>query len=95
MSGRDLYDQMRVQIHLALTVESLRKFAARIIAHASGGGTLDDDALAAIRAECIRDLKNADTTGMSIEQEAEAFGKVVESAEKVIDAAIREGRQPQ
>ncbi len=80
---------------LTLGSACLREFAARIIAHVSDGGVLDDSILASIRAECVRKIKNADPTGLSVEQEAEVIGKAVKHVEDLLDATIRDGRKRQ
>ncbi len=96
MSGRDPLTNYRLSLSQAgLVILALHDFAFLLIAHVSNGGALDDDALAAIRTTCLRNLKNADASGTSIEQQAEVFRKAVENVEQLMNDAIRRGRQPQ
>ena len=96
MSGRSVETNLRLSLGRAgLITMGLQDFAAKLIAHVSAGGTLDDNALASIRASCVLDLKNSDATGPSIEQQAEVFRKAIDDLEKLVDGAIQRGRQPQ
>lgn len=81
-----------IAVRNTIALASMRDFAALVIAHVAGGGTLDDEALASIRAECVREVKNAEAPRIPVEQEAELFGEAVKEVEKLIDSAILKGR---
>lgn len=71
----------------------LQGFAARVIRHVQGAGILDDAALATIKDESIRDLKNMEATGLPVETEAEVFRQAIEQLEQLMDRAIAERRE--
>jgi hypothetical protein len=73
---------------------AFQDFAAKLIKHVRSGHPLDDAALATLRGDCIRDLKNSTMIGLSIEEEAETIRQAIENAEKLLDGAIASGRQP-
>jgi hypothetical protein len=77
---------------MGLVVLSLQDFATRIVRHVLRGGTLDDVGIAGIKDACIRNLKNIDAEGMSMNQEAETFGKAIENLQQFMSHIIAKGR---
>lgn len=69
----------------------MKTFASEIIGHVLNGRILDDAALRQLKTQCLRDLKNIDVTGISIQQEAEFLRKAIEHVEQMIDMAIADG----
>lgn len=76
-----------------MIVLGLKNFAASLIAHVRGGGTLDDAVLAQLREDCLIKAKNTDVVGLPIEHEANIIRQIVENLEKLIDHATAQGRQ--
>ena len=76
--------------HVAM---SLRHFSALLIRVGLDAGTLDPELLAHLREEAIRGLKNAQTVGVSMEMDAEAFGQALGMLGPMIDAAIADAGQ--
>jgi len=60
---------------------------------AFAGKPMDDEAVRALKAECIADFKNPDAVGVPIEEEAEIMRKGLHDLEQMIDAAIAQARQ--
>jgi hypothetical protein len=89
-----LQNANRSATQAGMIVLAFLDFAAKLIKHVRSGHPLDDASLAALRDNCIRDLKNSTMIGMSLEEEAETFRQAIENAEKLFDAAIARGRQP-
>jgi hypothetical protein len=58
---------------LSLEVLGLRNFIGIAIDHVRGGGALGDSELAAIRDRCLFNVKNFDSSGMPLNQEADAI----------------------
>jgi hypothetical protein len=82
----------RNAVQMGLVVLSLQDFATRIVRHVLRGGTLDDVGIASIKDACIRNLKNIDAEGMSMNQEAETFGKAIENLQQFMNHIIAKGR---
>lgn len=73
---------------------AMHDFAVLLIDHMAKGGALDDHGLAAVRAECLHHLGNAEASNLSIEETAEVVEVAAANVEHLIDDAIRRGRQP-
>ena len=94
MSGRSVEENLQISLAQAVLIaSSLQDFAIQIIAHVARGGVLDDAAFAAIRASCIRNLKNSEPSGLSVEDQSEIVRKALNDLGYLIDDAIRRGRQ--
>jgi len=94
MAGRDLITNLQISLmQISMVMLSLEDFSAQLIRHALNGGAMDDEALAGIKASCVRNLKNSDAPGVPIEHETEAFRKAVDTLKQLIDSAIIKGRQ--
>ena len=80
-------------IRMAWVAVCLQNFASSILRHAFAGKPMDDEAVRALKAECIADFKNPDAVGVPIEEEAEIMRKGLHDLEQMIDAAIAQARQ--
>jgi hypothetical protein len=78
---------------LALVALCLENFATRIMRHIRRGGALGDAALERIKERCIRDLKNAEATGLGIQQESEVLRQAIGHLQHLMDSAIAKARQ--
>lgn len=75
--------------HVAL---SLQQFSVRLMRIGLDAGVLDAETLALLREEAIRDLKNAQTVGVSMEMDADAVGQALGMLGPMLDAAIADAR---
>ena len=71
---------------------SMKDFVSQIIWHVVNGGELDDAGVAALKAKCVRNLKNIEGYGMSIEQEANALNRGLVLFDQMLDEAVTNGR---
>ena len=81
----------RSVFRFALVAGALQDFSTQIIAHVVSGETLDDEALAVIKATCIRDLKNSSLPGMATEREVAFLQQAVMDLGRAIDKAVAIG----
>jgi hypothetical protein len=70
----------------------MQELATRILACSASGNPIDSDALEKIRASCIS-LKNLETVGLSVDDDAEIIGQAVRDLEQLIDATIADSRK--
>lgn len=73
---------------LGIVALNMKNFASQIIQHVNGGGPLDDAGLAALKAECVRSLKNTAAEGVPLEQEATALNEALIIFGQMIDDAM-------
>jgi len=78
---------------LGFTVIGMQDFAAKLLRAALNDEPLDEAALAAIQASCIRDLKDAYPVGLTIEDEAAIIGQAIQNLEEHMRLAIQRARQ--
>jgi hypothetical protein len=74
-------------------IMAMQDFAIRILRRARRGHPVDDAALAEIRAATVRYLKNLQTMGLAIEDEADIIGQALEQLDQLIDTAIRQANE--
>ena len=53
---------------LGIVALNMKNFASQIIQHVNCGSPLDDAGLAALKARCVRSLKNTAAKGVPLEQ---------------------------
>lgn len=80
---------------IGIAATGMQQFAIYLIRHIRAGGALDDDAFAKIAAKSVRDLKNSEMEGASIEEEAQTIGQGIKVLEKLIEFAVRRGKLDQ
>jgi hypothetical protein len=91
--GDPVVANMRKSIsRLSCLVLGMQDFAALILAR-SMSGPVDSDALEKIRASCIINLKNLETVGLGVDDDAEIIGQAVRDIEQLIDATIADARK--
>jgi hypothetical protein len=71
----------------------MQELATRILACSASGNPIDSDALEKIRASCVISLKNLETVGLSVDDDAEIIGQAVRDLEQLIDATIADSRK--
>jgi hypothetical protein len=77
---------------LGIVALSMKDFATQIIRHVNDDGVLDDAGLAALKATCVRNLKNIAAQGVPLEQEATALNEALIMLGQMMDHAISRGR---
>jgi hypothetical protein len=78
---------------LSLEVLGLRNFIGIAIDHVRGGGALGDSELAAIRDRCLFNVKNFDSSGMPLNQEADAIRQALSDLEDMLNLTIIQARK--
>lgn len=73
---------------LALVSFGLQDFATQILTRALRGNGIDHETIQAIKSICITNLKNSHSEGVSVDDEAEVFGKAIGDLEQFMDAII-------
>jgi hypothetical protein len=77
---------------LGIVALNMKNFASQVIQHVNGGGPLDDAGLAALKAKCVRSLKNTAAEGVPLEQEATALNEALIMFGQMIDDAVLRAR---
>ena len=72
----------------AVTSIGLGIFIQRLVRHVAGGGALDEEALRTLGRAVAFEVKDAESLGLPIEQEAEAIGQGVEELQRVLDVTV-------
>lgn len=77
---------------LGIVALSMKDFATQIIRHVNDGGLLDDAGFAALKAKCVRSLKNIAAQGMPLEQEATALNDALMMFGQMMDHVVSRSR---
>jgi hypothetical protein len=78
---------------MSLVVLGLRNFANCMIDHVHTGGSFSDSELTAIRDQCLFNVKNFDTAGMSLNREADIFREALNDLENLLNLTIAQARK--
>lgn len=68
------------------------QFAQDLIAHVRTGGALDDATLQSLRNKSVVGIKDCSTGGMSMQAEANTVAQAATMLERLLDAAITQGK---
>lgn len=80
-------------LQLGMIALSMEDFASQIIRHVISGGELNDATFYSIKKNCINNLKNSESRGLPIDQEAKSFNQAISHFEALMDGAIAKGRK--
>lgn len=93
MPERSVEENQRASMaRIALLAMGMQDFATLVVRHVLSGNALDDASFAVLKATAIENLKNAETTGLPIGDEAEAFRESIGDLDRWIDQVIERGR---
>jgi hypothetical protein len=73
---------------------SMKYFAEQIVRHVNSGGTFDNARFVALRAECMRYLKDIAAQGATLEQEVAALNEALIMFQQMMDDVMAAAMAP-